>query len=317
MPRFGDRWVVDRTLFEYVNGGSCACCGFNHFLPGGTKDMILAMSDLETDAANAEVSALQASPWPPNMRDQVWGDRLKLRHLMKKEMTKYATFWKDHAVALEEWCRRQPPLALKKIFQMPRTEITERVKMEYGIHSAFAVVLCTVVEQVANFPATQLPVDGRGTEEVAFESALVFDRRGGFTLNIQQKQTLEDGTTRKVIKEDVLQIWLARMRSLGGPKLLERAKKVVHDDSSDDEAEKGGDADEGLKTNPDDDDPSAGPSFRADRRIIRLLIARYWADQMMKKFLADQEQQETAVPSNATAQEGTTTTANDTTQETF
>ena len=266
--------------------------------------MIMAMSDLETDAANAEVSALQQSPWPPNMRDQVWGDRLKLRHLMKKEMTaKYATFWKQHGTALAEWCRAQPPLVLQKIFQMPRTEITERVKTDYNIHSAFAVVLCTVVEQVANFPATQLPVDARGTNgEVAFEDYLVFDRRGGFTLKnlvVKQQPSADgEGVATKVINDKVLQIWLDRMQSLGGPKLLDRAapvkRKKSSDDSSSDDEKEDGDADDGLKTNKDEDDapdpndPSAGPSFRADRRIIRLLIARYWADQMMAKFLADQ-----------------------------
>lgn len=268
--------------------------------------MIMAMSDLETDAANAEVSALQQSPWPPNMRDQVWGDRLKLRHLMKKEMTaKYAPFWQQHGMALAEWCRAQPPMVLQKIFQMPRTEITERVNKDYNIHSAFAVVLCTVVEQVANFPATQLSVDARGTTgEVAFEENLVFDRRGGFTLKnlvVKQPQSTDGAeataANNKVINDKVLQIWLDRMQSLGGPKLLDRAAPVKRkkngDDSSSDE-EDDGDADDGLKTSrdeddaPDPNDPSAGPSFRADRRIIRLLIARYWADQMMAKFLADQ-----------------------------
>jgi hypothetical protein len=287
MPRFGDRWVVDRTLFDFVNGGSCACCGFNHFLPGGTKDMIMSMSDLETDAANAEVSALQTSPWPANMRDQVWGDRLKLRHLMKKEMGRHAAFWNEHATELQEWGRHHP---LQSIFQMPRAEITERVKADYGIHSAFAVVLCTVVEQVAHFPLTELPTDARGESETAFERALHFDRRrGGFTLALRDPHTGE-------LDQDVLQIWWNRMQSLGGPKLLDRAaasaatKKPNGGSSSDDEEQ--GDADEGLKqqSDPEEDEPSTGPSFRSDRRIIRLLIARYWADQMMKKFLASRQE---------------------------
>ena len=198
---------------------------------------------------------------------------------------------------------------------MPRAEVIERVNKDYNIHSAFAVVLSTVVEQVANFPITQLPVDARGANgEVEFEEALGFDRRGGFTLkNLiikKQQQTSESSSGGKdatattqqevVINDKVLQIWLDRMQSLGGPKLLDRAAPIRrHDDSSsdddDEEEDDGGDADDGLKTNKDEDndapdpnDPSAGPSFRSDRRIIRLLIARYWADQMMKKFLADQ-----------------------------
>jgi len=285
---------VDRTLFEYVNNGSCACCGFSYFLPGVTKDLIHAMSDLETDAANAEVSALEQSPWPPDMRDQVWGDRLKLRHLMKKEMLRYANFWKDHAMALEEWCLSQDPRQLQRIFQLPRAEISERVKMDYNIHSAFTVVLCTVAEQVANFPATQYPPDGRGEEELALEQAMIFDRRGGFCLLVAKRETADDGTSSVVLNKEALQLWLNRMKTLGGPKLLDRAAKPQSRpvDSSDDEGE--GDVDDGLKHSIDPDNiPSPdGPSFRSDRRIIRLLIARSWADQMMKRFLADKEANE-------------------------
>ena len=81
MPRFSDQWVVDRTLFEFATGGSCACCGFSHlFLPNGLKGLIDEVSDLETDAANNEFEAAQKSPWPPTMRDQVWADRVRLRH---------------------------------------------------------------------------------------------------------------------------------------------------------------------------------------------------------------------------------------------
>ena len=59
MPRFLDNWVVDRTMFEYVSGGTCACCGFPHLYPNGVTGLINSISDLETDAAQAEVSALQ------------------------------------------------------------------------------------------------------------------------------------------------------------------------------------------------------------------------------------------------------------------
>lgn len=279
MPRFGDRWVVDKTMFEYSMGGACACCGFNHFLPGGAKGAIEAMSDLETDAANAEKSALEKSPWPPDMRDAVWGDRLKLRYFMKKEMEHHSQFWEQHGEAFEEWCRNErTPTDLKKIFQMPRSEVPERVRTTYGIHGAFVVVLCTVVEQVANFELTQLPVDARGDSEAEFEEALMYDRRGGFTLDIKNKDAS--------LNEEVLQIWLQRMKSLGGPKLLDRAPRIRTNSDSDDE---GGDADDGLKKQDEDESETDGPSFRADRRIIRLLIARYWADQFQKKFLADLE----------------------------
>ena len=86
MPKFGDQWVIDRTFFEYVNGGECACCGFPHMFPGGIEGAINAISDLETDAAQAEIKANEKSPWPPEMREEVWADRLRLRYKMKKEM---------------------------------------------------------------------------------------------------------------------------------------------------------------------------------------------------------------------------------------
>ena len=59
------------------------------------------------------------------------------------------------------------------------------------------------------------------------------------------------------------------MKSLGGPKLLEKGKS-----SSDREDE--------------EEDPDVAvtvlSSFQSDRRVVRLLIARYWADLLMKKY---------------------------------
>jgi len=121
MPRFSDDWVVDRTMFEFVSGGSCACCGMNHlFLPDGLKGLIDSISDLETDAANNELSAAQKSPWPPNMRDEVWADRVRLRHKMKKEMKVYKDFFeKEGRESVERWCRDEIGASgLRKMFQM-------------------------------------------------------------------------------------------------------------------------------------------------------------------------------------------------------
>lgn len=269
MPRFSDRWVIDRTFFEFVNGGSCSCCGFPHFFPNGVEGMIQAISDFETDAAQAAIRAEQNSPWPPDMREQVWGDRVRLRHKLKKEMKTYKDFWEENAEAFEEWCRSLPGKALKKNLQMPRSEVTERLRSKYGIHSAFGIVLCAVVDQVAHFKDTKYPTDARGQSEVDFEKWLVYDRRGGFTIRVCDKQ----GN----LKEEIFQIWLKRMQSLGGPKLLERAAKK---DTTPAEEEDGG-ADEVAM---DGDDGGPDPSFRSDRRIVRLMVARYFADQLIKKF---------------------------------
>jgi hypothetical protein len=259
MPRFTDEWVVDRTVFEFVNGGSCACCGFSHFFPN-VDSMITAISDLETDAAQAEIAA--HSPWPPEMREQVWADRVRLRQKMKQEMQVYQTFWDQHSKEFSEWCLTNPK-KLKQILQMPRSEVMEKMKTKYGIHSAFGIVVCTVTEQVANYSLTGYPTDAVGETETAFEESLVFDRRGGFTMKIVGKDAS--------INEDTLQILLNRIQSLGGPKLLERGA------SKSDE----GEADDGIQ------EGQKGPSFRSDRRIVRLLVARHWADLLRNKYLKE------------------------------
>eukprot|EP00568_Trieres_chinensis_P005816 CAMPEP_0183293254 /NCGR_PEP_ID=MMETSP0160_2-20130417/2009_1 /TAXON_ID=2839 ORGANISM="Odontella Sinensis, Strain Grunow 1884" /NCGR_SAMPLE_ID=MMETSP0160_2 /ASSEMBLY_ACC=CAM_ASM_000250 /LENGTH=306 /DNA_ID=CAMNT_0025454341 /DNA_START=106 /DNA_END=1026 /DNA_ORIENTATION=- len=287
MPRFTDNWVVDRTMFEYVNGGSCACCGFPHlFHPDGLKGLINDISDLETDAADAEFKAAQRSPWPPDMRDQVWADRVKLRFKMKKEMRGYREFLDEvgGTEGLKDFCRNAlGPARLRKCIQMPRSEISDRLNSKYGIHSAFAIVICAVVDQVANFGVTGFPPDGRGAEELEFEGALRFDRRGGFVLPVVERNS----ETRKYteLNEEVLDVLVNTIKSLGGPKLLHRApKKVVSNAGSDEDDEEGGadDAEAESETVPG----QAGPSFRSDRRVVRLLIARYWADQLMAKYEA-------------------------------
>jgi len=274
MPRFSDEWVLDRVLFDYVSGGSCACCGFQHLLPGGsTADLIGAVTDLETDQAAAEVAALQFHPWPVDLRDQIWADRVKLRQKLKREMPAYAEFWKMHGETFSEWCRENAVNKVQRLLQLPRSEVMETIQQKYGIHSAFGVVLCTVTEQVANFDLTKYPADARGDDgEVEFEENLQFGRRGGFTLRVLD----EAGR----MNPEVLQIWIKRMQTLAGPKLLGRTKKPSSNDEDDEDDE--GDTDTAKPVT-----PAAASSFASDRRIIRLLIARYWYDALMKSYLSE------------------------------
>lgn len=224
------------------------------------------MSEFETDTANAEVSALAKLPWPSDMKDQVWMERVRLRQFCKKNMSHYRDFWAEKELEYQDWFKNLPATKLRRIFQLPRSEIVERLKTQkYHMHAAFGTVLCAVTEQVANFQITGYPTDGRGAAEVGFENILTFDRRGGFTLkNIESEATKE--------------AWLVRQRTLGGPKLLERNPKKATEDDSDDEEE-------------EEEDPvaaSAAPSFRSDRRIIRLIIARHFADELQRAFLQSQ-----------------------------
>lgn len=284
MPRYSDEWLVDKALFEHQMGGDCVCCIIPNFDPDGLRGLINAVSDIETDAANAEYAAHQVSPWPPDMRDQIWGDRVRVRMRMKKEMPSYKSFIEEECggiVEFRKWCLGLDAKSLKQIFQMPKSEITDTLKNSYNVqtHSALGVVMSSVVEQLANFPKTRYPIDARGETETNFENQLKYNRMGGFILNITKQNTVFDqdvgeNKTVEEIDKDVLDVFLSSMAALGGPKLLQRGKLESADDDDDDA----------------DDIPVAkgkkqkGPSFRSDRRLGRLVIQRNWADQFIAKY---------------------------------
>lgn len=126
------------------------------------------------------------------------------------------------------------------------------------MHFSHQLISYVVLEQVAYFDITGYECDGRGGPEINFEGSLKFDRRGGFTL---ADLGSEETKTR----------WLLRHRALGGPKLLDRNERMVdEDDQENDKVEA----------------PSK-PSFRSDRRIVRLLIARHFADMLQRLFLKE------------------------------
>jgi len=154
---------------------------------------------------------------------------------------------------------------LHKLFQLPRQEVLDRLENQnFKLHKSFGTVLCAVLEQVANFKITGYGTDGRGNAEIGFEECLKFDRRGGFTLS-------------NVDSEESKSKWLLRHSTLGGPKLLERNMKC-------DDGEEEDDNDDHDKKNTSDI-----PSFRSDRRLCRLLIARHFADVLQSAYLKEQK----------------------------
>lgn len=296
MPRYRDEWLIDRVLFDFVDGGSCSCCGFQHMFPTSAADWIRSISDFETDQANAEIRHLDTLPWPPTLRDQVWADRVRLRQRMKRDMPSYQQFWARSGMAFTRWCRAQSVESFwRRFLQLSREELmNEVVHTKYNIHSAFGNVLCVALEQVAHFHVTEYPPDGRGEEELAFEKSLTFTRQAGFTLPLKETSGGDDTTPNAV-----LETLIARIKSLSGPKLLQRRPKVPsndsgehhsksdaagdRDDDNDDDDESGG-VDDG-KTNVNSSSEAAGSAgFASDRRLLRLLIARYWADGLIKRF---------------------------------
>jgi hypothetical protein len=331
MSRFSDNWLLDKVMFDYIQGGSCACCGFPHlFAPGGLEGLINAMSDLETDSKTHEINAAKVSPWPEDMRDQIWGDRLLLRFKMKREMKYYREFLEevvkrdnsdastnnnestttkiniqDAIPILHHFCTNQlSPYELHQLFQLQRTDLTEVLKSKYKITSAYAIVFCAVVEQLSNFHHTGYGVDapppgcngggGVDDDEELFETVLNYNSWGvqGFNLDVATNILLEDSEEEWKVNEETLDIFLKRMVSLAGPTLLARAAKVVTDDDDDDNTNDNSSDDDGTEMdNGQKSETSSNnkPSFRSDRRVARLMIARYWADRLIEKYRSMQE----------------------------
>ncbi|KAL7561195.1 hypothetical protein ACA910_004121 [Epithemia clementina (nom. ined.)] len=298
MPRYRDEWVIDRVLFDYVSGGACSCCGLQHFLPNGLSDLIGAVSDLDTDQQNNEVAALAFHPWPPELREQVWADRVRLRQKLKLDKKKYQTIWEDSDVKKKflDWCWNPSTTRnYRRWFQLSRSEIMETIQQRYNIHSAFGVVLCAVIEQVANFPLTEYPLDGRGSIETDFEKLLIYDRRGGFTLPLFLSDDNDNEADVGTVNERALKVWLNQMEhSVGSsgqqllvrgtgssnPPVAGRQANNSNDDNDESNENEDGDPDISIRKT-----PQAQTSFASDRRIVRLVIARIWAELLESKFL--------------------------------
>jgi hypothetical protein len=290
MPRYRDNWLIDRVMFDYLSGGSCACCGlaYNLFLPNGTADLIASMSDLESDQARREVLSLNSpkNPWPKDLQDQVWADRVRLRQHMKRDMPSYATFWREHGTACREWItaagRTETTAALlRRMFQVSRSEISLVLSERYNIHSAYGVVLCAALEQIAYFDLTEYESDGpTDSVEREFESVLVFDKRRGFTL--KDFEVMDPTGLSQSSVDDVLDVVLRRFESLGGPTLLERPRRRRKNGNDDDDSDD--DPDNAVADSSDTSIVASEPSFQSDRRILRLFIARYFADQLKTKY---------------------------------
>lgn len=298
MPRFNNEWLIDRVLFDYVNGGTCSCCSLSSaiFLPGGTAELIKSVTDIESDQMNYEISSYNKPlihPWPQDLRDHVWASRVKLRQKLKSNMKHYEEFWNSHNNNdFIIWLTSSSIdiTVLKRIFQLSRTEIMNLLENQYNIHSAYKGVLDAIIEQVAHFHLTNYPIDASTTDttEINFENILGFNRYSGFNIDF----TNDDNTNNK-IDYDTLQIWMERMKSLCGPKLLARGtknnidndNKNMDDDNDNDEID--GPSSSIKKESSAASSAAAGSSgFQSDRRMIRLIIARYWADLLIQKYNA-------------------------------
>ncbi|KAL7504351.1 hypothetical protein ACHAXN_002027 [Cyclotella atomus] len=283
MPRYTDSWVLNNTIFIYLQGGgACICCAPQPLLFSPEKEpvdaIIRSIDDLNQLEQEREVQAVKISPWDETMREQVWGDRGLLRWRMRKEMSSYQQFLvelcgqgadvesvveKGAIAKLRDFCiNHMTADELHDLFTLSRQELEDILKSRYKICSFYTIVFSTVAEQLENFHLTGIGLDAPENQdnitEVQFERELRFDRRRGFCIDAVNKSGDE-----YVIHESVLMNFLQRMVSLAGPTLLQCSISSTSDEKC---------------------SSSNDPSFRSDRRVIRLIIARYWADKLIQRY---------------------------------
>ena len=70
-------------------------------------------------------------------------DRVRLRQFCKKSMKEYRQFWLDNEEDFERWFQGQSDEKLRKLFQLPRQEVLDRLENQnFKLHKSFGTVLC-------------------------------------------------------------------------------------------------------------------------------------------------------------------------------
>jgi hypothetical protein len=103
-------------------------------------------------------------PWPQELKDSIWMERVRLRQHCKGNMKDYKQFWNDHGENFEIWFLEQPIEKLKRCFQLPRQEVLERLKQQnHEFHNSFGTLLCGGMFAMFSFlsvcPATWLALE--------------------------------------------------------------------------------------------------------------------------------------------------------------
>jgi len=255
--RFLDTWVVDRVLFEYVNQGGCGCCGFNH-AGMGLQDFMALCSDVETDDGKKQ----KLSPFPAPMQEEMWADRVKFRKSMKGDMAMYKERVEVDGAEFVEWWYSISPEKRRSVFVMPKEELQVIFNTKYDFKPAYATTLCAIVEQVQKFDATGYKADGATDCEIYLEEHLVF-KRGAWVIKEEYYST-----------DEGCDMFFGMLMQLGGDHLMPKRPKELREESE--EARKAAEDAAGRS--------NMGPTFRGDRRLVRLQIFRYFANIAWRKF---------------------------------
>jgi hypothetical protein len=229
--------------------------------------LISSISDLEADVARMEMN--EDSLFPPEIKEAIWSDRVRVRFRMKKDIATYSTFYNETLNSdiskLKQFCLELGPERLKEIFQMTKEQVKDITSNKYKISPSYCSIISAVLEQVANYHMTNYEMDSRCKEEELFERILCYDKTNQFMLHILKVNN--DNEYHPQIDEIVLDKFMSVISMwLTGPKLLRKGPSL----------ESNVDIKRACKKH--------GLRFRSDRRLVRLIIARYWTDCIMDQY---------------------------------
>lgn len=309
MARYLDSWVLHKTLYDAtLQGGSCVCISCvpmspTFFLPVTSVDTVVeSLSDLETDDVEGE-KTFYKSTFPTESSSiidgskdtifsedfwrAVWNDRIQLRLRLKRDSFIYSQFFSslEHdadeppKIQLLKWFQQNWTLHdLQQFFQVPQSVVHQLLRDKYKLvkDNHLDLFLPSIMEQMEQFQLTRYPLDARGKEEMDFEkelqihSSLFFLSVTSESLPSEEKKV--DPCSHMKMVETTIDIFIQMMGRLGNPILLEKQSEESSSHVVDPNKKNF------LQQN-------QYPCFRYDRRIIRLVVARYWADGIIERWI--------------------------------
>ncbi|KAF1317741.1 hypothetical protein FI667_g14540, partial [Globisporangium splendens] len=214
-------------------------------------------SDWETDDEKKE----QFSPWPSFIHEEILTERARLRVAMKDDMKSYKRFIDTHLAGFSEWWKRLDETGKTRVFQMTDEEVMDFFRIHARVKGSYDVVLCAIMKQVKHFAETGYR-DGRINAEMYFEQFLQY-RRGVFLMDFKYINSPEGAAN-----------FIQMLQVLGGPKLLPVRQTRDPREKTEAEAEQ-------AKSE------ANVQSFRSDRRLVRLVIFRKFADIAIRKYMRE------------------------------
>lgn len=169
--RFNDEWVQEKVLFDFVmNNGGCSCCGVCH--SDLQKNYISSCSDLDTvEAANENEECI----WPPEIKTSIWADRVAIRKEMKSRKVEYKALLAQQGNAFRNWYTGLALESKRNCFAMSASDF-KSCFTKFNIAGPFSILLCTVLEQIKNFPETKYAADANSACELSFELGLRLEK---------------------------------------------------------------------------------------------------------------------------------------------